>query len=229
MLQLARKFSKLSTTTQSIFGFSKTVQVQSLHTTPALQFQLTQNNYGSVTKKKRKQDPSQLKAKEERRRKRLSKALRKMEKKERLPKPLIECEVPIQLHKERSERLRAVEVSPELEETRILHMKDWTRHLHTRNHNEIWEQDRILISQQKALDELKKESVALYDAAIQFDQDLVPINFKGPVATPPIKDYIQDGEYKETTPTFKVMYEDTEAFLKELLVRRRKRKKSDNE
>ena len=73
----------------------------------------------------------------------------------------------------------------------MLHMKDWTRHLYVRNHNEIWEQDRILISQQKALDELKEESVALYDAAIQFDQDLVPINFKGPVATPPIKDYIQ--------------------------------------
>lgn len=39
---------------------------------------------------------------------------------------------------------------------------------------------------------------------------------------------VQDGEYKETTQTFKVMYEDTEAFLKELLVRRRKRKKSDD-
>ena len=132
-----------------------------------------------------------MKAKEERRRKRLAKALRKMEKKERLPKPLIECEVPIQLHKERAERLRTVSVSAQEEEARVLHMKDWTRHLYVRNHNEIWEQDRILISQQKALDELKEESVALYDAAIQFDQDLVPINFKGPVATPPIKDYIQ--------------------------------------
>ena len=40
---------------------------------------------------------------------------------------------------------------------------------------------------------------------------------------------IQDGEYKETTPTFKVMYEDTEAFLKELLVRRRKRRKADDD
>ena len=132
-----------------------------------------------------------MKAKEERRRKRLSKALRKMEKKERLPKPLIECEVPIQLHKERSERLRNVSISPEEEESRILHMKDWARYLYGRNHNEIWEQDRILISQQKALEELKVESVFLYEAAIQFDPDLLPISFKGPVATPPIKDYIQ--------------------------------------
>ena len=136
----------------------------------------------------------QLKAKEERRRKRLAKALRKMEKKERLPKPLIECEVPIQLHKERAERVRTVAVSPEEEETRVLHMKDWARYLYSRNHNEIWEQDRILISQQAALEELKKESVALYDAAIQFDPDLVPLSFKGPVRSPPIKNYIQVGE-----------------------------------
>ena len=114
-----------------------------------------------------------------------------MEKKERLPKPLIECEVPIQLHKERAERLRTVNVSPEEEEARVLHMKSWARYLYSRNHNEIWEQDRILISQQAALEELKKESVLLYDAAIQFDPDLVPLRFKGPVNSPPIKNYIQ--------------------------------------
>ena len=135
----------------------------------------------------------QLKAKEERRRKRLAKALRKMEKKERLPKPLIECEVPIQLHKERAERVRTVALSPEEEEARVLHMKDWARYLYSRNHNEIWEQDRILLSQQAALEELKKESVALYDAAIQFDPDLIPLSFKGPVSSPPIKNYIQVG------------------------------------
>ena len=72
-------------------------------------------------------------------------------------------------------------------------MKSWARYLYSRNHNEIWEQDRILISQQAALEELKRESVALYDAAIQFDPDLVPFSFKGPVSSPPIKDYIQVG------------------------------------
>ena len=146
---------------------------------------MSQSHHGSST--------GQLKAKEERRRKRLAKALRKMEKKERLPKPLIECEVPIQLHKERAERLRTVNVSPEEEEARVLHMKAWARYLYSRNHNEVWEQDRILISQQAALEELKKESVALYDAAIQFDPDLVPFSFKGPVSSPPIKNYLQVG------------------------------------
>ena len=76
-----------------------------------------------------------------------------------------------------------------------------------------------------ALDELKKESVSLYESAIQFDTNLVPISFTGPVATPPIKDYIQDGQYVETTQSFKVIYEDTDQFMKDLLSRNRKKKK----
>ena len=60
------------------------------------------------------------------------KALKKMEKKDRLPKPLLECEVPIQLHQERSERLRGIEVSPEEAEARVLDMKDWARHCYVR-------------------------------------------------------------------------------------------------
>merc|ERR1719346_130443 len=130
MLQLASKFSKLSTSASSFFGISRMIpaQVQSLYTAPPLNFQLTQNNFGGVTKKKKRQDPSQQKAKDERRRKRLAKALKKMEKKDRLPKPLVECEIPIQLHQERSERLRGIEVSAEEAEARVLHMKDWARH-----------------------------------------------------------------------------------------------------
>lgn len=151
-------------------------------------------------------------------------ALKKMEKKDRLPKPLVECEIPIQLHQERSERLRGIEVSLEEAETRVLHMKDWARHCYVRyripmtrvavcpqifsicgrNHNEIWRQDKIMITQQNALDELKKENVGLYEAAIMFDPELIPMSFKGPVATPPIENYIQDGEYKDTTQSFKV-------------------------
>ena len=61
-----------------------------------------------------------------------------------------------------------------------------------------------MITQQNALDELKKENVSLYEAAIQFDPELIPMSFKGPVTTPPIENYIQDGEYKDTTQSFKV-------------------------
>ena len=47
----------------------------------------------AMTQKKRRSDPGQEKAKEDRRRKRLAKALKKMDKKDRQPKPLSECEV----------------------------------------------------------------------------------------------------------------------------------------
>ena len=62
MLQLASKFSKLSTSASSFFGISRMIpaQVQSLYTAPPLNFQLTQNNFGGVTKKKKRQDPSRF-------------------------------------------------------------------------------------------------------------------------------------------------------------------------
>ena len=55
-----------------------------------------------------------------------------MERKERLPKPLVECEIPIILHTERAERLRGVNVTEKVKEERILHMKDWARHCYVR-------------------------------------------------------------------------------------------------
>ena len=66
-------------------------------------------------------------------------------------------------------------------------------------------------------------------SAIQFDSSILPISFKGPVSTPPIENYLQDGEYKDTTQTYKVIYEDTEAFMKNLLQRQRKKKKTTEE
>jgi len=226
MLQLSSRLARLALAPPSLLARPPAA---SLHLGSPLLFQMTGVRCSALARKKRKQDPGALKAKDERRRKRLAKALKKMEKKTRLPKPLIECEVPISLHQERADRLRGGAASSQEEEARVLSMKDWARHCYTRNHNEIWKQDKMLMTQQEALDELKKESVSLYESAIQFDPNIMPITFKGPVATPPIKDYIQDGDYKETTQSFKVIYEDTEAFMKELLMRNRKRKKKTEE
>ena len=75
-----------------------------------------------------------------------------------------------------------------------------------------------MITQQNALDELKKENLSLYEAAIKFDPELIPMTFKGPVSTPPIENYIQDGEYKDTTQSFKVGFETTSAQLKKIIL-----------
>ena len=64
---------------------------RSLHVTPALL-------KAPGPKAKSKADPMIVKAREEKRQKRLRKALLKMEKKDRLPKPLIENELPIQVN-----------------------------------------------------------------------------------------------------------------------------------
>lgn len=56
--------------------------------------------------------------------------------------------------------------------------------------------DQMLNAQQKALQELRFESVALYEQAIQPDMNLVPFHVEGPTATPPINKYDSpDGEY----------------------------------
>merc|ERR1719187_2969213 len=183
----------------------------------------------AMTQKKRRTDPGQEKAKEDRRRKRLTKALKKMDKKERQPKPLSECEVPLVLQKEAVIRKREVEVGEEEREARIAQMKDWQRYTITRHSNELWHLDKVLKAQTVAMEELRAENESLYEAAVQFDHGLVGMQLRGPCASPPVPGYLQDGEYKDTTPTFKVIYEDTEAFMKTLLLRRRTRKKKGEE
>ena len=155
--------------------------------------------------------------------------IKKMQKKERQPKPLIECEVPIVLHKEGRLRARHTEVPGEVREQRVLQMKDWARFTNRRNRDEIWHLDKVLISQAKALEELKHESEPLYNAAVQFDPDLLDIELRGPCVTPPIEKYLQDGEYKDVTQSYKVIYEDTETFMKSLLMRKRTKKKKQED
>lgn len=56
--------------------------------------------------------------------------------------------------------------------------------------------DNLLLSQQKALQELRLESEELYQEAIQPDVQLLPFTAQGPVATPSIEKYDSpDGEY----------------------------------
>jgi Mitochondrial ribosomal protein L28. len=71
-------------------------------------------------KKKKRMDPALEKFKEERKIKRLTKALKKMQKKDRILKPVLEVEVPPHLVKEKVQRDRGTEVPYEIQEERIL-------------------------------------------------------------------------------------------------------------
>ena len=87
-------------------------------------------------------------------------------------------------------------VSPAVQEARALLEKHWARHKMQENLENYKIVDRLLMAQQKALQELRFESEELYNEAIQPDLNLLPFNAKGPVATPPVDKYNSpDGEY----------------------------------
>ncbi|XP_067012899.1 large ribosomal subunit protein mL40 [Anabrus simplex] len=162
-----------------------------------LYFQFSPCLYAEPLKKKKRLDPAIIKQREERRRKRLEKQIRRLEKNARQLKPIDELEVPLNLTYEKRERQRELPpISPEEAEERALLLKEWARYKHSQHLADLQMIDRIIFAQQKALDELRKESEELYLEAIQIDPGLIPFETKGPVHTPPIKDYDSpDGEY----------------------------------
>ncbi|CAL8082851.1 unnamed protein product [Orchesella dallaii] len=150
-------------------------------------------------KKKKRLDPQVIKAREERRKKKLEKQIRKLEKTAKQLKPLEELDVPVAIVDNYNERLRKeIKISPEEEESRWLLQKDWTRYMFKVNSAELRMIDRILASQHKALEELRNESEELYQAAIQLDFSYIPCQIKGPVETPPIKDFVAaEGDFHD--------------------------------
>ncbi|XP_023296707.2 39S ribosomal protein L40, mitochondrial [Lucilia cuprina] len=160
-----------------------------LHSTPVL--------CAEPLKKKKKLDPQIIKQREDRRKKKLEKQIRRLEKNARQLKPVEELEVPLDLIDEQKQRARKLAPLTETElEHRAQLNKQWARYKHEQKIQDFQIIDRLMQSQRKALQELRLESEELYQEAIQPDMSLLPITVKGPVATPPIKDYVSpDGEY----------------------------------
>jgi len=87
-------------------------------------------------------------------------------------------------------------ISQEENERRILLHKQWARYRLNTKIEDFKLIDKLHEMQQNALEELRKESEDLYQEAIKPDFSLLPFTCKGPVATPPIKNYDSpDGEY----------------------------------
>uniref|UniRef100_A0A1B6DHD1 Large ribosomal subunit protein mL40 n=1 Tax=Clastoptera arizonana TaxID=38151 RepID=A0A1B6DHD1_9HEMI len=158
-------------------------------------FKLTLSLYGEPLKKKKRLDPAIVRAREERKKKKLEKQIKRLEKNSRQLKPIDEVEVPIILLNENRSRKASV-LTPEILDERVLLTKAWSRYKLKSHLADVQMIDRIMYSQQKALDELQKESEDLYQAAIQVDPDFLPFIVKGPVENPPSKTYDPpDGEY----------------------------------
>ena len=182
------------------------------------------------TRRRAKVDPALERAKEDRKKRRLEKVLRKMEKGDRIPKPLLELEVPVEIQREKEARTRTNTPLDEAEsDRRALLTKEWNRFSGRRHRRELRVFDRLVMAQERALNELRLESKSLYLAAIEPDGDLLPYTTRGPTWTPPIEGHLQDGEYVDTTKKFEVHYVDMDEFVRSLARRRTKRKKMDED
>lgn len=172
--------------------------------TNPLYFRVSSVLLGEPLKRKKKLDPAIIRAREERRKRKLEKQIRRLEKQAKQLKPVFELEIPSKLIEERNQRLRKLPpISKEEEEARILLQKDWNRYKSQQSMANVQAVDSILYSQQRALDELRMESEELYQEAIQLDLGLLPYTAKGPLKTPVIKNYDSpDGEYTNLTRKF---------------------------
>ncbi|XP_023242876.1 39S ribosomal protein L40, mitochondrial-like [Centruroides sculpturatus] len=159
---------------------------------------------GEPLKKKKRVDPAILRKREERKRKKIEKGIRRLEKTAKKLKPLDECEIPKNIVMELDKRTRKVEKLTEKEEQeRANIMKEWHKYKKEQFENELNMLDRIMMAQENALLELKNESEDLYQAALQLDTQFIPFMVKGPTATPPNANYEPpNGVYVDTTKRY---------------------------
>ncbi|CAB0031223.1 unnamed protein product [Trichogramma brassicae] len=138
-------------------------------------------------KKKKRLDPAIIRAREERRKKKLEKFIRRLEKHAQQLKPIAEQEIPIQMK----------------DALAFFVLKDWTR-FKTKEHRTTLKLINQLVGEkEKFLEELKKESPEKYKEAIQLNPNLLPLSIKGPTHSPPIENYdAPDGEYYDVTKKY---------------------------
>ncbi|XP_044265787.1 39S ribosomal protein L40, mitochondrial [Tribolium madens] len=166
-----------------------------------LNFRATPCLMAEPLKKKKRLDPAVIKAREDRKKKKIEKQIKRLEKNARQLKPIEECEVPLGLLDEKKTRMRSLVVlsEDELEQRQVLE-KQWATYKKKQHLADVQMLDRILFAQQKALDELRKESEELYQEAMQIDFRLLPFKREGPLETPTIDNYESpDGDYADVS------------------------------
>lgn len=164
-----------------------------LHTTPQLS--------AEPLKKKKRIDPAILRMREERRKRRIEKGIRQLKRHAKKYKPIEELEVSPTLQKELGLRHRALPVlDHETCQLREAMQRAWSIYCMRKHQNEAAMLERVVATQQTALEMLREVSEELYQAAIQPDESLLPAQFKAIVSTPPIENYdVPDGKYVDTT------------------------------
>ncbi|KAJ8391723.1 hypothetical protein AAFF_G00086730 [Aldrovandia affinis] len=148
--------------------------------------------------KKKKIDPKREQARKER----LKKKLKKMEKVAPELIPIEDFVTPVKYSDELSVRMLP-QVPFEESERRALLLKEWSRYKLSQHKAEMAAIGQALQAQREALQELKLESEELYWAALRPDPVLFPFHHQGPSYTPP-KDKYQppEGKYSDITKVY---------------------------
>ncbi|KAA0192179.1 hypothetical protein HAZT_HAZT003653 [Hyalella azteca] len=175
--------------------------------------QLTSALRAEPLKKKKKTDPVIQKAREEKKIRRLEKAIRKLQKNEGQLKPIEEAEISMKLKQEAKlrERPAAKLPSEELHARRNVELQ-WARYKHRQVCHESSILAAALHSQHRALQDFRSDglnilmsvaspmSESLWLEAIQEDQFALPFRSYGPLSSLPIAGYDgPDGEYVDVS------------------------------
>ncbi|KAF2359912.1 Ribosomal protein L28/L40 mitochondrial [Trinorchestia longiramus] len=166
-----------------------------------LYVQLTSSLRAEPLKKKKRADPALEKAREEKKIRRIEKAIRKLEKNEGQLKPIEEVQVSMKLKQEMKLRERP---APQLSNEEVLARRDcelrWGRYKFKQVQAESAIIATALEAQRRALQELRQVSESLWSEAIEQDQFALPFRTYGPMSSLPIKDYeAPDGDYVDVT------------------------------
>lgn len=175
----------------------------STHAYP-LYFRISEALLGEPLKRKKRLDPAIVRAREDRRKRKLEKRIRSLEKHSGHMKPIFEIDGILELFKDKKViRHLKVPLSKEEIDARESLEKEWTKYKHNEWLEDLRVIKSIMISQETALKELKAVSKELYKKAVEFDDSYLPYNAMGPVHTPPISNYDSpDGEYIDTTTKY---------------------------
>ncbi|XP_022706185.1 39S ribosomal protein L40, mitochondrial-like [Varroa jacobsoni] len=163
--------------------------IRNLHITPVL--------CAEPLRKKKRIDPQILRMREQRKIRKIEKGIRLLKRHGKKLKPIDEMEVSPRLQKELGLRKRNSEpITDNVISFREDLMRAWgnIRSLQYREEAKIIQA--MVECQCKALEELRFASPTLYQAAVQPDEQLLPVKFLVLTETPAIKNYdVPDGKY----------------------------------
>uniref|UniRef100_A0A0N4ZNH6 Large ribosomal subunit protein mL40 n=1 Tax=Parastrongyloides trichosuri TaxID=131310 RepID=A0A0N4ZNH6_PARTI len=174
--------------------FSIVTNCRNVHTTPLLSSSV-------FMKRQKRMDPEMAKQRETRKRKKLEKEIRLLQKNSKKPKPIDEMSLPESALQNISERYRTLEElsSKSLKDEILIHKEYNSLQTKLWRIDDEWIQ-KVNSAQEKALDRLKVLSPSLHAAAIELDETKIKFNFQGPPQTQFKKNYeAPDGDFIDVT------------------------------